>query len=236
MSQLNLPPLPKNEKPILKPTFKYSPSEFAELFKKGQRIFGVPGASLTWGINGVKGMSSVIGINGEEETAKALEEYIAHRPNVYVFHSIMWPTGTGDTDHVIVYKNHAIIIDSKRWKSVRKYSISASGYIMRGTVPFPEGKVRTAGAVNRWREKLKGFKVSAIVCIAQEKVFVVRDRNWYRAPFRLVEIEKLKEQLDNEFDFEKDKGLPDNYSLLSYLGALTVKERDLRSEIIQGTL
>lgn len=229
---LNLPPVDKPQKEYAKPKPLFNKEKFAEAFKKGQKVFGYPGAALTWGINGIKGMSSVIGINGEEQTAKVLEQYSKEKEGVYVFHSLMWPQSNGDTDHVLVYKNNIIIIDSKRWKSVRKYSISSSGFVMRGTVPFPEGKVKTLYAVNKWREALPNFKISAIVCIAQEKVFVQRDRNWYRAPFRLTEIEKLKEQLDYELK-SIDENIPDNYALLQYLAHLTVKPRNLRSEFIR---
>ena len=229
---LNLPPLGKPKQENVKPTSLFNKDKFAEAFKKGQKVFGHPGASLTWGINGIKGMSSVIGINGEEQTAKVLDEYANTHEGVYVFHSLMWPQSNGDTDHVLVYKNNVIIIDSKRWKSVRKYSISASGFVMRGTVPFPEGKVKTLYAVNRWKEALPNFKISAIVCIAQEKIFVQRDRNWYRAPFRLTEIDKLVDQLDYELK-NVSSDIPDNYGLLQYLARLTVKPRNLRSEFIR---
>lgn len=229
---LNLPPVNKKQTETVKPKPLFNKEKFSEAFKKGKKVFGIPGAALTWGINGVKGMSSIIGINGEEQTAKALEEYAKKHEGVYVFHSLMWPQSNGDTDHVLVYKNNIIIIDSKRWKSVRKYSISASGFVMRGTVPFPEGKVKTLYAVNKWRDALPNFKISAIVCIAQEKIFVQKDRNWYRAPFRLVSIEKLEEQLDFELKNVSPE-IPDNYALLQYLACLTVKPRNLRSEFIR---
>jgi hypothetical protein len=230
---LNLPPLPKRDKEIIKPTSLYSKESFAEEFKKGRIVYGVPGASLTWGIDGVKGMSGEIGKDGEESTAKVLDEYAKNHKGVYVFHSIMLPESTGDTDHILVYKDKIIIIDSKRWKSVRKYAVSASGHVLRGTVAFPEGKVKTLFAIQKWKKVLTKSSVTGIVCIAQEKVFVVRDRNWYRAPFRLVEIEKLVEQLDYTLQYDSNSQQQDNYAILSFLACLTVKPRNLRSELIR---
>lgn len=229
---LNLPPVPKREKEHTRPQPLYTKETFHKEYLKGSKSFGVPGASLTWGINGIKGASSMIGINGENETAALLDSIAKKTQGLYVFNSLMWPNSNGDTDHVLVYKNRVIIIDSKRWKSVRKYSISASGFVMRGTVPFPEGKVKTLYALNKWRTALPDFKISGIVCIAQEKVFVSRDRNWYRAPYRLVEIEKLEEFLENDLKVEAHENEPDNYGLLAYLASLVVKPRNLRSEII----
>jgi hypothetical protein len=231
---LNLPPLePKPEKVAVKPTSLYNKDKFAEEYKQGKKVFGIPGASLTWGIDGVHGISSLIGKDGEESTAKVLDEYAKTHEGVYVFHSIMLPNSTGDTDHILVYKNNIIIIDSKRWKSVRKYGVSASGHVLRGTVAFPEGRVKTNYAINKWREVLNKNKVFGIVCIAQDKIFVTRDRNWYRAPFRLVEIEKLVEQLDYTLDIKTPTSEQDNYAILSFLACLTVKPRNLRSELIR---
>lgn len=229
---LNLPPVPKKAKEITRPQPLYTKETFYEEFKKGSKSFGVPGASLTWGINGIKGASSMIGINGENETAAMLNKIAEANKGVYVFNSLMWPNSNGDTDHVLVYKNRVIVIDSKRWKSVRKYGVSASGFVLRGTVAFPEGKVKMLHALNKWRSALPDFKVSGIVCIAQDKVFVTRDRNWYRAPYRLVEIEKLQEFLDADLNTEKHEEEADNYGLLAYLASLVVKPRNLRSEII----
>lgn len=229
---LNLPPLPKKEeKPQQQPMYLYDKDTFAQKFKEGQKIYGVPGAALTWGIDGVKGASTEIGKNGEEFTAKVLKEYASKVKGLYVFHSIMLPDGKGDTDHILVYGNTVIIIDSKRWKSVRKYGISANGHVLRGTVAFPEGKLKTYFAIQKWKQHLDKTTVQGIVCIAQEKVFVTRDRNWYRAPFRLVEIEKLEDLLNNMIN---NTQTPDNnYALLSFIACLTVKPRNLRSELIR---
>jgi hypothetical protein len=229
---LNLPPLPSKEpKPEVQPSYLYNKETFAAKYKKGEKIYGVPGASLTWGIGGVQGASTEVGKDGEEFTAKVLKEYASQIEGLYVFHSIMLPDGKGDTDHIIVYGDKVIIIDSKRWKSVRKYGISASGHVLRGTVAFPEGKVKTYFAIQKWKQNLSKNSVQGIVCIAQEKVFVTRDRNWYRAPFRLVEIEKLTDLLDGMID--KNNKPEDNYGLLSFIGCLTVKPRNLRSELIR---
>jgi hypothetical protein len=229
---LNLPPVNKSKnEEVQSPKPLYKEGEFDTLLKSGEVVFGTPGASLTWGINGVKGLSSVIGINGEEQTAKALKEYAEKNKGVYIFHSLMWPNSSGDTDHVLVYKNMIIVIDSKRWKSVRKYGISSNGFVLRGRTPFPEGKVRMLYALNRWREALKSVKVFGVVCIAQEKVFVTRDQNWYRAPYRLVEIEKLHEQLDFLIKKE-DAAAGDNYALLKFLSKRVIKARNLRAELI----
>lgn len=247
---LNLPPIPGHTpKPVLaegeeeefdfeaipfKADYMYTdPEKVKELIKNGDKTFGTPGASLTWGIDGNRMIPVIeVGKEGEKQTASLLDRMAKENKPMFVFHSLSWPESVGDTDHIIVYGKNIIVVDSKRWKSSRKYSVTASGSILRGTVPFPSGKVKIGYALNTWRKRFPGYKVTGIVTIAQEKVFVSRDKNWYKAPFRLVENEKLEEFLQDFFQKHPAKERPSGKTLLS-LGLLLVKARDRISELIR---
>ena len=160
-------------------------------------MFGTPGASLTWGIDGANKGDVGAGLQGELATGKILNPY-AERRGVTVFHSVRWPGNTdGDTDHILLSGTNVIIIDSKRWMSKRKYSVTAKGAIMRGTVRFPEGKVKMLPALASWRQVLpRGTRVTGVVCVASKEVFVPYDEHWRAAPFKLVTLEKLTDFLD----------------------------------------
>ncbi len=240
MSSLNLPPLPTRavaeEKEII-PDYLYTPEQLIGLFDGPTRIFGTPGASLTWGINGVRNSDVMIaGKEGENATGKVLAELSETQPELFVFHSLRWPESNGDTDHAIVYKNLVIIIDTKRWKGSRKYSITLNGEIKRGTVAFPEGKVKIGGALQVWRRKIPHALIKGVVAIAQDKVFVVRDHNWFKAPYRLVEQEKLIEYINETIKKHKiPADYRNNRQILETFASLLVKPRDPRSGLIQGT-
>jgi hypothetical protein len=218
-----------------KPDYLYeSKEELKELIKSGQKVFGVPAASLSWGIDGNRMKASLQpGIEGEKMIAKILNEYAENHKGVYVFHSLSWPESNGDTDHILVYKDLVVVIDAKRWKSQRKYSVTDKGSIKRGTVAFAQGRVKIRYALNAWRKKIpKDVKVTGIVSIAQQKVFVVRDKNWYKASFRLVESDKLTEQLDYLLSNHKPKSEGVSGALLMYFGRLLVKPRDILEELL----
>lgn len=168
---------------------------------RARQIFGTPGASLTWGIEKAKHGDVAMGLEGEKMTARYLDAYTTTHPGVYVFHSTTWPgSEQHDTDHLVLRGDQVILVDSKRWKAKRKYSVTPTGAILRGTVRFPEGRVRIQAAKTAWQRALpNGARISAVVCIAQEKVFVPYDDNWKRAPFRLVAAENLPEMLDRLF-------------------------------------
>lgn len=236
---LNLPKRDdaKKDLPEVIPDYMFVKKTIPSLFMGETRIFGEPGASLTWGIDGMRNTGVITaGKEGEIATGKLLAELANEIDGLYVFHSLRWPESNGDTDHIIVFKDLAIVIDTKRWKGSRKYSITAKGEIKRGTVPFPEGKVKIGYALASWRKKLVNSKLLGIVSIAQEKVFVVRDRNWYTAPYRLVEGEKLKEHIVSTIKKHKSTHTNDeNMKTLYALAGFVVKPRDPRAGLIQGS-
>ena len=218
-----------------KPDYLYqSNAELKNLITSGQKVFGVPAASLSWGIDGNRMKASLQpGMEGERMVARILDEYAKTHKGVYVFHSLSWPESNGDTDHILVYKDLVVVIDAKRWKAQRKYSVTDKGSIKRGTVAFQQGRVKIRYALNAWRKKIpKDVRVTGIVCIAQSKVFVMRDKNWFKAPFRLVEAEKLTDQLDYMLKNHKTEAVGTSGALLLYFGKLLVKPRDILEELL----
>jgi hypothetical protein len=206
--------------------------EVKAILKTGKKVLGTPAASLTWGIDKIA-MSPAIeaGKEGEKQTAELLDKLAAEIPEMFVFHSLSWPESSGDTDHIVVYGNLILVIDSKRWKGSRKYTVTPKGQILRGTVPFPSGKVKIGYALHVWRKKLPKAKVYGVVTIAQEKVFVARDKNWYKAPYSLVENEKLEDYLRETFKKNPAKSV--SGKMLVTLGLLLVRAKDRRSELIR---
>lgn len=234
---LNLPPLTssaRGESEIQERDFLYSDTDIKNMLKTGTQIFGVPGASLTWGIEGSGGGQVTAGGEGEKQVAKELELFASKNPGVKIFHSVQWPGSKGDTDHMLVAGNLVFIIDAKRWKSKRKYSVTPKGAILRGTVPFPEGKVKMIPAMSAWRKTLgSGVKVTGVVCIAQTEVFVPYDKNWYSAPYRLVVVESLSEFLEKALAKQKPELVKaKNPQLLIDIARKVIKPRDRRAEII----
>lgn len=203
------------------------------------RSFGAPGASLTWGIGGKRGGVVGAGLEGEKMTAKHLDAFVEnpYTRNMRIFHSAQWPGTNGDTDHILVMGNLVLLIDSKRWKSKRKYSVTPKGAILRGTVRFPEGKVKMIPALSAWKKVLPSeAKVYGVVCVAQTEVFVPYDQNWYKAPFRLVVVDQLIDHIVDTIKREQKKS-PDlikgvNPAIIKEIGSRLVKPRDRQAELV----
>lgn len=252
MTPLDLPPIPGKKPKVevmldedgeeifdfeaipFKADYQYhAPDQVRKLLQNGAKTLGTPAASLSWGIDGNRMIPALeAGKEGEKMTASILDRLAENNKNLFAFHSLSWPESAGDTDHVLVYGDLIIVIDSKRWKASRKYSVKPNGQIIRGTVPFESGKVRIGSAVQVWKKKFPNMKVTGVVNIAQEKVFVVKDKNWYKAPFRLVTNDTLEEFLEEVFAKNPPKKAVSGKTLVD-LGMLLVKAKDKREGLIR---
>lgn len=110
-----------------------------------------------------------------------------------------------DTDHVLIIGNQVILIDTKRWRKKRHYTISNGkkggyppGIVLRSGRSFPGGNVRMRGAIYRWLEYLNSeASISAVVVINNEEVTVGINKAYFvNVPYRLVTRDMLFEQLD----------------------------------------
>lgn len=159
-----------------------------------------------------------IGIDGEKETSKLLREWIEDKKECVLFDSISLPIkekleiedndgelDLGDTDHAIIIGNNLVLIDSKNWKAKTSYQINEEDFteILRVKKQFQGNKPRVHQNIKLWENYLKDFNIENIyyyVCISNKESFVLRDRNWWRARFKLVTHETLIYFLDKMYN------------------------------------
>lgn len=224
-----------------------------KILNKGRRNFGSSGASLTHQISnpkykdaGINAGLAQVGLDGEHKTSTILREWIKDKPNVVMVDSVHVKgagkeefdeeTGImegGDTDHLLIIGNYVILIDSKNWKSKRKYGVNKNGEITRSNKPFLGGKVRTNQALYLWRRFLSphGPLFNSIICITSEKVFVVRDVNWWKQSFKVVTMEELTDFLDKIWEkIPSDSKSFINANLVSDIVINAIKPYDVVKE------
>ena len=189
---------------------------------RGRRRFGSPGAALTRLIDDPAyrnkfGYAPVLaGLSAERSTSLFLREWMRDRDDVLMFDSVHvkgygrarvdedGQVDEGDTDHVLVCGGDVVLVDTKRWKSRRKYSVSKGGSVLRSGKPFGGGRLGMRGAMGIWRSYMPRFRVSGIVCVNAPRTFVVYDANWKRQPFRLVVFDQLGDFLSRWYDRAHD--------------------------------
>lgn len=196
-----------------------------EMLKKGRRYFGSSGASLTqqafnpaWADKGINPTLAKIGLEGERDTTTVLKRWMKDKPGAVLVDSVHIKgfgkeeldeeTGMiegGDTDHVIIIGSEVILIDTKRWKSKKNYSVGDKGEALRMNKPFPGGNLHMRQALHLWLNYLdEDASVTGIVCINAEEVTVFRNRNWYTQSYRLVELARLEELLNEKWKVIED--------------------------------
>lgn len=191
-----------------------------EMLKKGRRYFGSSGASLTQQASnpayvdkGINPALAKIGLEGERDTTIVLKKWIADKPGAVLVDSVHIKgfgkeevdeeTGMiegGDTDHVLIIGSEVILIDTKRWKGKKNYSVGENGEALRTGKSFPGGNLHMRQALHLWLNYLdEDASVTGIVCINAEEVTVFRNRAWYTQSYRLVELARLIELLDEKW-------------------------------------
>lgn len=237
----------------------------AKMLSKGRRYFGSSGASLTHQVNnpdeasGIKPELAKVGLEGERETTVILREWMRDKPGVVLVDSVHinmdYKTAqidepeipeevdeeTGlvdgkDTDHVLLIGNEVVLIDTKRWKQKRRYSISDSGSVLRGNREFPGGRVRMKHAIYLWVEYLHEDAVlNGIVFINSEETSVTRNHNWYKQAFRLLEKDRFTEFLDEKWKRVSDSDRTTiNPNLVAQIAMSAIKPDDIYNQVFNS--
>lgn len=230
----------------------------------------------------IKPSLAKIGLEGERSTSEILREWIKDKPNAVLVDSVHineWARRIEsdipevdaeefeedtvdpdlglkdgkDTDHVLIIGDYVLLIDTKRWKSKRAYSVSDSGTVLRSNKPFPGGNIKMKNAIYLWNNYLHPDTfVTGFVFINTEdedlepptdpdakKTFVVRNRNWYTKPYRVVEKTRFIETLEKYIEKEIQGKNPEqmgriNSSVVSQIVASVIKPYDVRKRVFNS--
>lgn len=210
----------------------------------GRRYFGSAGASLTQVLDNPEQDSGFgrgvvqVGLDAERSTSQLIRGWMADKPDVVLCDSVHvrgygGDDGEGDTDHVLLCGRSVMLVDTKRWKSRRKYSFNGSGAVLRSGRAFAGGRLGMRGALGIWRKHMPGCRVDGVVCVNSERVFVVYDAAWKRQPFRLVTVERLVEQLDYWYG-RADRGRVE-CDVVARVAAMCVKPYDAVRVLFGGS-
>lgn len=251
-----------------------------ESLQEGRRYFGSSGASLTHQVFNAPEETEInpalakVGMAGERSTTEILKEWMKDKPNVVLVDSVhinqdyknpeteveddeeyideeMGVQDGKDTDHVLIIGRFVILVDTKRWKSKKVYSIDDDGSVLRVKKKFSGSKVRMRNAMWLWRDYLyPGTSVAGFVFINTEdesteppkddkerKTIVIRNRNWFKQKFRVVEKTRFLETLDHYIDVAIEEKNADQLSeidatIVSQVVVSAIKPFDARKRVI----
>lgn len=221
--------------------------KIADMLTNGTRYFGSAGASLTHHVSNPDYTSEFkrkvveIGMEGERSTSLIIQRWMEDKPNAVLADSVhVRGAGKetvdkesgliegGDTDHVLILGDTVVLIDSKRWKNYKKYSINDKGVVLRGGRMFGGSHVHATQAKFLWKKYLDdSARIRSIVCINSHHVFVLYDKNWRKQQFRLITVENLVENLDRIYQKLSDQQKNSiNSTLVSQVVVCCIKPYD----------
>lgn len=229
-----------------------------KMLKQGKRYFGSSGALMTrfafspefkddekHNKTAAKEM-----LDGERDTTTFLKKWISNKPNAVLIDSIRIPgldlddyevnEETGlvdglDVDHAILIGKEVIIIDTKRWKKKKNYSVDDDGTALMTDKSFDGNEISMTEHIDDWLDYLyEDTCITGIVVVNQEEVTVRRNKNWYVSNYRLVEIDRFEELLDEKYKMIEDEDLEHiSSTLVSQFVVRCIKPYDLYEKVFK---
>lgn len=228
--------------------------KIAEMLKKDRRYFGSSGAAMShqasnpdFAEKGVKSTQALDYLEAEREITKLLKDWIKDKPGAVLIDSVSVPdwdeeskvdeeTGIiddGNTDHVVIIGSEVLLIDTRRWKKKKNYGVGDDGQALMTNKSFAGGEVTMKKSILNWLDYLdEDAYVTGIVCVNNEEVTVLRNRNWYTMNYRLVELNRFKELLNEKWKLIEDHDKKHiNSTLVSQVVVKCIKPFDVYANV-----
>lgn len=198
----------------------------ARTLSEGRRYFGSSGAFMShvasdeeYNLEGLNAAYASECLRAERDTTRALKKWVEDKPNAVVIDSVLTPgqtLGPGvdseagiplatDTDHIVLLGNEVILIDTKAWKKKKTYSLDSDGLALMTRKQFAESELFMSSALDLWLDYLsEDALLTGLVVVQQEESSVIRNENWFKASYRLVEKPRFIELLDEKYSLVSD--------------------------------
>lgn len=160
----------------------YTGAEIAQLRLANNKIYGAPAASLN---KHTPNLNNVRGYFGESIIGAILNLVTVETPGAYVCHSVAFKDNkSGETDHVLVYKDRIILIETKSFSGYTSYRVNKEG-ILTASQGAGKGfrKVDDSNVFRKvayYQELFPNRKVQAILAITRDQVKTWSENGIYK--------------------------------------------------------
>lgn len=159
----------------------YTGYEVSELRLADNKIFGSPAASLN---KHTENLNNSRGYYGEAIIGNILNLIAVETPGAYVCHSVGFIDNTrGETDHVLIYKNRVILIETKAYSTYSSYRVNKEGVL---TASKNNGRFHSVNdsnvfdKVSYYQEMFPNRKVQAVLAIVRDDVKTWSENGRYK--------------------------------------------------------
>lgn len=147
----------------------YSAKQVSDLFQAGNRVFGVSKTYPT-AIRDIPNVDKLRGDTGEQIISGLLNLNSIDNEELFVCHSIgTHDDSQGETDHVVIYKNKIIVVETKTYNGYNKISISKDGIAtgMRGDIEFKIPDNKMANKIKTYQKRFPNRRVEGLLSVAR---------------------------------------------------------------------
>jgi hypothetical protein len=122
----------------------YSAKMINKLCLSGNKIFGLLARGIPASVNtGTIEIGNLKGKYGETIVGSMLNLIALEKPDLYVFHSVATPYGKiGETDHIILFKNKLILIETKTYNGFKSFRVNKQGELKGKKLDQPKSLKR----------------------------------------------------------------------------------------------
>ena len=159
----------------------YQNHEVAELRLADNKIFGAPAANTTRHSNN---LNNSRGAYGEEIIGNILNLIVVETPGAYVCHSVAFLDDTkGETDHVIVYHDRIILVETKAYSGYVSYKVNKEGVLTGSTGKGRYRKINDSNVYSKlayYQELFPNRKVQAVIAVTRDDVRTWSENGRYK--------------------------------------------------------
>lgn len=228
-----------------------------DMLNKGRRYFGSSGAMMShvlsddaWRNEDTNTKYARESLDAERATTAFLRQWLSDKPNAVLIDSALVPgckmagepdpeagiVTDVDTDHIILFGDEVVLLDTKPWKKRKTYTVSDNGDVLMTKKEFPESNVFINQSIQKWLNYLDDdAKLTGLLYIPSENVDVIRDEAWFTANYRLVQHSRFEELLNEKYRIvsDRDKKII-NSSLVAQIVVRCIKPYDEFSQVLSS--
>jgi len=181
------------------PSFLYSERALSKLCISGNKIYGLLARGIPANINTSSiDIGNLKGQYGESVIGSLLNILALEDKDFYVFHSVaVHSNKPGETDHVILYKNKLILIETKTYNNFKTFKINKEGELRGRKIDQPQtlrklDNNNLIDKVNLYQKLFPEYRVHAITAITRAGVETMSENGKYK----VASLDNLLQSLD----------------------------------------
>lgn len=167
--------------------FFYDENTINKLIRADNKIYGLLGRSVPPTVNtAAEDIANLKGKYGENIIGSLLNILALEYDDMYVFHSVSTPGNVrGETDHILLYKNKLILVETKTYNNFKAFRIDKEGHL--SGVPSHNPKLLRKLDNNNLIQKtmqyqhfFQNFQPHAITAVARAGVQTTSENGKYK--------------------------------------------------------